>query len=71
MKVCAQSYYNLLCHVELISLRGLPAFFFKGNRRGVVGWEGEVARRRTGKSRGRGKCDLDAKHERIKEKKIT
>lgn len=46
-------------------------FFFKGNRRGVVGWEGEVARRRTGKSRGRGKCDLDAKHERIKEKKIT
>lgn len=35
----------------------------------MVGWEGEVARRRTGKSRGRRKCDLDAKHEKIKEKK--
>lgn len=35
----------------------------------MVGWEGEVARRRSGKSRERGKCDLDAKHERIKEKK--
>lgn len=32
-------------------------------------WEGEVARRRTGKSRRRGKCNLDTKRERIKEKK--
>lgn len=47
-----------------------PAFFFfKGNRRGVDEWEGEVAKRRTGKSRRRGKCNLDTKRERIKEKK--
>lgn len=41
MKVCAQSYYNLLCHVELISLRGLPAFFLKETEGEWLGGKGK------------------------------
>lgn len=45
-------------------------FFFKGNRSGVVGWEGEVARRRTGKSREReGKMRFGCKARENKRKK--
>jgi hypothetical protein len=49
MRVCAQLYNNLLCHVELISLGGLLFSEGKWRKSGSGGWGEGWEEKREGK----------------------